>query len=235
MTITLRADKGSALTHDELDANFTTLNAAKANLAGAAFTGSIVLPKSTNTGIQVDPTIPTWGWRDMVAEINARGTGTNDPAFSVYTGTNFYLHSFSATVMQQVWCVFHIPHDYVPGTDIYLHTHWSNAAATPNTGNVVWGFEYSYAKGHNQAAFSAGQTVTVTQACPATRYWHNIAETAAVTISGMEVDGLLMVRVYRDAAALGDTCTDAVFLHTADVHYQSTNMATKNKSPSFYA
>lgn len=235
MTLTLRADKGSALTHNELDANFTTLNTAKADLAGAAFTGNIVLPKATNTGIQIDPVIPAWGWRDMVAEIDARGTGATVPAFANYTGTNFYLHQFSATVMQEVFCVFHVPHDYVPGTDIYFHTHWSNAAATPNTGNVVWGFEYSFAKGHGQAAFPAGQSVTVTQACNATRYWHHIAETTAINIPALEVDGLIMVRVYRNAAAVADTCTDAVFLHTADIHYQSTNMATKGKAPSFYA
>lgn len=235
MTITLRGTKQAALTHDELDENFTTLNTAKADLAGAAFTGNIVLPKATNTGIQIDPVIPAWGWRDITSDINARGTGANDPAFAVYTGTNFYAYSFSATVMQQVFMVFHIPHDYVPGTDIYLHTHWSNAAATPNTGNVVWGFEYSFAKGHSQAAFPAGQTATVTQACHATRYWHHIAETAPITIPGLEVDGLIMVRVYRDAAAVADTCTDAVFLHTADIHYQSTNMATKGKAPNFYA
>lgn len=197
-------------------------------------TSGLVLPKTTTTGIKVDPTTPTWGWREITSEIDARGSGANDPTFTVYTGTNFYAHQFSETTMQQVYVTYHVPHDYVPGTDIYLHVHWSNAAATPNTGNVIWGFEYSYAKGHNQAAFPASTTVTVTQACPATRYQHNIAETTAITISELEVDGLIMVRVYRDAADGGDTCTDAVFLHTSDIHYQSTNMATKGKSPDFY-
>lgn len=37
-----------------------------------------------------------------------------------------------------------------------------------------------------------------------------------------------------DAAAGGDTCTDAVFAHTADVHYQSTNMTTKSRNYPFY-
>ena len=197
-------------------------------------TSGLVLSKTTTTGIKVDPVSPTWGWRDITSEIDARGSGANDPTFTVYTGTNFYAHQFSATTMQQVYVTYHVPHDYVPGTDIYLHVHWSNAAATPITGFVIWGFEYSYAKGHNQAAFPASTTVTVTQACPATRYQHNIAETTAITISELEVDGLIMVRVYRDAAAGGDTCTDAVFLHTSDIHYQSTNMATKGKSPDFY-
>lgn len=194
----------------------------------------ITIPKTSGKGIKVDQDAPTFGWRDITAEVDTRGTGANDPSFAVYTGTNLRALQFSATVMQECFVTFHVPHDYVPGTDIHFHAHWSNAAATPNTGNVIWAFEYAFAKGFNQAAFPAPTTVSAAQACPATRYQHMIAETAAVTISGLEVDGLILVRCYRDAAAGGDTCTDAVFLHTCDIHYQSTNMATKGKAPNFY-
>ena len=197
--------------------------------------GQLVLPKTTGIGIQVDPATPTFGWRDITSDIQVRGSGGADPSFAAYGATALRAFSFSATQEKEVFMSFHVPHDYVPGTDIYLHAHWSNAAATPNTGNVVWGFDYSFAKGFNQAAFPALTSITVTQASPATRYQHNIAETVAVTIAGMEVDGLILVRGYRKAADAEDTCTDAVFLHTMDIHYQSTNMATKGKAPSFYA
>lgn len=40
-TIVTRAGKGSALTHNEVDANFTNLNTDKAELSGAAFTGNV--------------------------------------------------------------------------------------------------------------------------------------------------------------------------------------------------
>lgn len=194
----------------------------------------VVISKASGDGIMVDPAVPTFGWRDIIGDIVVRALGANDPTFSVFRG-NLRAFEFSATAMKEVFMVFHVPHDYVPGTDIYFHAHWANAAATPNTGNVVWGFEYSFAKGYNQEPFAAPATVTVTQACPAARYQHNIAETAAVTVAGMEVDGLLLVRVYRDGAAGGDTCTDTAFLFTADIHYQSTNMATKQRNgPNFY-
>lgn len=203
--------------------------------AAVVLEGSPVMPKDSGVGIKVDPAIPTWGWRDITSDIHVYSTGVNDPVLALYGATVLRQFSFSATIEQEVFTAFHMPHDYVPGTDIYFHAHWSNAAATPNTGNVVWGFDYSFAKGFNQAAFPALTSVTVTQACPATRYQHNIAETAAVTIAGLEVDGLILVRGYRKAADAADTCTDAVFLHTMDIHYQSTNMATKGKAPSFYA
>jgi hypothetical protein len=128
-----------------------------------------------------------------------------------------------------------MPHDYVPGTDIYFHAHWSNATASPSTNPVVWAFEYIAAKGFNQAAFPASSTVTVQQNGSGTQYQHMIAETAAVTISGLEVDSLVMVRIFRDPATyVADTNPNDVFLLQADIHYQSTNVATKQKSPDFY-
>lgn len=47
MTITTRAGKGSALTHNELDGNFTDLNTNKAPLASPTFTGTPAAPTAT--------------------------------------------------------------------------------------------------------------------------------------------------------------------------------------------
>ena len=192
------------------------------------------LSGAAGVGIQVNQTTPAFGWRDITSSIEVRGTGANDPTFAVYTGTLLRQYQFSASTMNEVFMVFHVPHDWVPGTSIYFHTHWSNASAVPDTGNVVWKFDYSFAKGFGQGAFPAVSTVQVIAASPAVRYTHNVSETPAVTIAEMEVYGLILVRCYRDATNASDTCTDAVFLHTADIHYQSTNMATVNKAPSFY-
>lgn len=196
--------------------------------------GSIVLGDDAGSGIKVDVEAPVFGWRDLIGDISVRGLGAADPTYAVYGTTPLRGFQFSATTMQEVFIVYHVPHDWVPGTDIFFHAHWSNAAATPSTGDVVWKFDYSFAEGFDQAEFPAVSTVSVTQTCPATQYRHMVAETTGVSIPSMEVDGLLLVRVYRDAANVADTCTDPVFLHTADIHYQSTNMATVNKAPSFY-
>jgi hypothetical protein len=54
-SITTRAAKGSALTHAEVDANFTNLNSGKAEVSGQTFTGAVVLPAGSATagGVQV--------------------------------------------------------------------------------------------------------------------------------------------------------------------------------------
>jgi hypothetical protein len=49
-TITTRSGKGSPLTNNEVDANFTNLNTDKAELSGATFTGAI----TANAGVVVD-------------------------------------------------------------------------------------------------------------------------------------------------------------------------------------
>ena len=61
-----------------------------------------------------------------------------------------------------------------------------------------------------------------------------VAETTAQTIAGLtEPDGLIHVVVSRITNG-GTDNSDGIFGLTADIHYQSTNMATVNKAPSFY-
>ena len=48
-TIVTRAGKGSPLTNNEVDANFTNLNTDKAELSGSAFTGAVSVTLANNT------------------------------------------------------------------------------------------------------------------------------------------------------------------------------------------
>ena len=50
----------------------------------------------------------------------------------------------------------------------------------------------------------------------------------------ISVDGLVLVRAYRDPADVADTLNQDTFVHFVDIHYQSTNTGTKQKSPDFY-
>jgi hypothetical protein len=128
---------------------------------------------------------------------------------------------------------FHIPHDIVPGADIHLHVHWLPSGTDVNT--VKWEFSYTFAKGFDQEAFdSAGSTISCEEAGPGVAYQHMVTETAAITISELtEPDGILHVRVKRVTNG-GTDNADTIFMLTSDVHYQSTNIATIGKAPSFY-
>ena len=196
---------------------------------------SLTLPKTSGSGIKVDPAAPTFGWCDLLGDITTRGAGANDPTWTTFV-TNISAYQFD--VNSECWITFHMPHDYAPGTNIFIHSHW--AITTTSTANVTWGFDATYAKGFNQALFPATINTTVVQAGSGVANQHMIAETQLSVAGGsgtqlnttnLEVDGLILMRVYLSANATG---VDP-FLFKCDVHYQSTGIATKNKSPDFWA
>jgi hypothetical protein len=209
------------------------------------------LSGTSGTGIKVDLTTPTFGWRDMLGPIEIKTAGATDPVWAAYRGT-IYAYTFD-TAVAEAFFTFHIPHDYVPGSDMHIHMHWSqNVVDTGGTagvpGAVEWKFDITYADGHGTAGgvadpFIAPITVTVVQQGSTTQYGHMIAEVQISNNGGtgglldsaaVQVDGLLLVRAYRTKANAADTLNQAPFGHTCDIHYQSHNLATKNKSPNFY-
>jgi hypothetical protein len=206
-------------------------------------TTGLVLPKTSGTGIKVDTSTPVFGWRDLIGDVHNRGIGATDPAYNVYIGG---IRQFQFTVNDEVFNEFHWAHDYVPGTSCFIHTHWSHNATTVTGGSVTWGFEFSWAKGYDQAAFSAPKTITVQQNASTVRYRHMIAEVEFTSNGGnathldynlLEIDGILMVRTYLSAnnMTVSGGGVPEPFLHFVDIHYQSTGMPTFNKNYPFYS
>ena len=143
--------------------------------------------------------------------------------------------------------VFHVPHDYVPGTDMYIHVHWLHNG-TAISGSLVVDMVHTYAKGHNQQIFPAEKTVTLTVSTPdiATipRYVHRTDEIQLSSNGGsgtlmdsaqLEVDGIIMVHLALTTkpTITGGTSAD-VFIPSVDIHYQTTGVNTKQKAPNFY-
>lgn len=176
----------------------------------------------------------SYGWRDMISDLQVKGSGVNNPTWATFRN-GISAWTFSAGTMNEVWSAFHFQHDLAVGTEIYLHVHW--APSTTSTGVVRWGFEYTYADGHQQGSnsdFPATTTVYVNQTIGSNlQYRHHVAETTAISGS-FEPDGLILVRIFRDAADGADTFPDTVCAFTADVHYQVDRYSTKNKAPNFY-
>jgi hypothetical protein len=173
------------------------------------------------------------GWNDLISDISIRGVGANDPTPSLFRG--FYRsYEFSASTMNECFISFHIHHDYKPGSPIYIHIHYS-PNTTASSGVVRWGFEYTIAKGHQQSQFGATSTLYVNQTVD-TQYRHYIAEIAdpGISSSELEVDSLVLCRIFRDAANAADTYTGTVHVFFCDVHYQANRLYTKNRAPNFY-
>ena len=172
-----------------------------------------------------------FGWRDITGQVRVRGVPATDPTWAQIGATNFWSWKFALN--KYVHIDFHIPHDYVPGTNVFLHCHWvSDGADTTN--EVKWEWSIAHARGFGQEAFNFASPATEDAAEASDgQYYHMVTETPAITLSNLQVDGMVYVRLQRVANGATDS-TDGIFVITSDIHYQSTNLPTKNKAPDFY-
>lgn len=230
MAIITRAEKGSALTHNELDNNFVELETSP---------DGKIFPKTSGVGIKVDVDAPTYPWFDLEGIVS---TSSGSAVHNLYIGG---IKQPQFEEGQDAYVSFHMPHDYIPNSEMYIHTHWSHNSTVVTGGTVTWAFETIYAKGHNQEPFKTPVNISVIDTANPVQYQHQIAETQATSVGGsavtlatedMEVDGIIVCRLYLDSNDLETSDGSIVnpFIHFADLHYQSSGIGTKNKAPNFY-
>ncbi len=207
-------------------------------------TGDNVIPKTSGLGIKLDLATPTFGFRDLLGEVFARNTGATKPSRATWKGG---LMGFQFGVSDEEEFEYHITHDYVPGTDIFLHIHWGHNGTLVTGGTCSFSYEMSYAKGHGQGVFGANVTGTiVSDTALVGPFTHELSE-AQVSVSGasgtqidtddLEPDGVIKLALTLSANNLtvsGGGVPDP-FIHYVDIHYQTTGvMGTKDKVPDFY-
>ena len=215
---------------------------------GSAF---LVFEKASGNGIKVDQTTPTFGFADLLGDQFSKNTGGTKPTLTAYNGA---VDAWQFSNGDEAFLSYHIPHDYVLGTDIHLHIHWSQNAAGATGGTVDFKYFAIYSKGHNQTSGSAFTATPITATFSSidindgagglNRYQQHFTE---VTISGasatvalfdrddFEPDGVIELTLEMDATNLTGTPSDP-FIHFADIHYQTTGViGTKSRTPDFYA
>jgi hypothetical protein len=204
-------------------------------------TGDWVINKTSGVGIKVDLAAPTFGFADLLGEPAVKNTGGSRPALIAYRDGLF---QFEFAAGEEEYFDYHIPHDYVKGTDIFLHFHWSTNVAVDG-GTVTFDYEISYAKAHAQAAFPASVSGTVVSATASTtQYTQELTEVqiSASSPSGsqidtddLEPDGVIICTAGLNANNLTGGGVPDPFIHYIDIHYQTTGIiGTKKKVPDFY-
>ena len=213
----------------------------------------LVMDKASGNGIKIDTSSgnATFGFADIIGDQFSRNTGATKPTLATYNGV---VRAWQFGNGDEANISYHIPHDYVLGTDIHLHIHWSQTSATNTGGDIDFRYTAIYAKGHNQAS---GSTFTAT---PKTALFTSIALAGAgsnqfqhhlteITISAatataalfdsddFEPDGVIELTFEMDANNLTDSVTVLdPFIHFVDIHYQSNSIiGTKSRTPDFYA
>lgn len=144
----------------------------------------------------------------------------------------FYGNVFKAGDISQVWVNFHVPTDYVCGTKIYPHIHWSPLDS--GGGSVTWVFEYVIAKGWGQSTFpTSAKKITVTDTAGGAHKHMvtEVPESMAIYSDELEPDTTIKMRIYRDGK--NDSYGSGVHAWQADLSYQSENIGTYNRRPAW--
>lgn len=234
----VESDNNANMLFVDAGANNVGIGTASPNEKLAIAGGDIVVDKTAGIGIKVDNTTPTYGWRDLKGKIT-NSKGATKPSEITYRNG---ITQFQFGAGDDAGLEYHIPHDYVPDTDIHLHVHWSHISGAVTGGNVIFTYEITYCKGHNQAAFPATVTGTITGTASTTQFKHIISEGQISISTGsgtqintddLEPDGLILCRIEMTTNNMTGATPDP-FIHEVDVHYQSTNIGTKQKAPPFY-
>lgn len=211
----------------------------------------IVFDKSSGNGIKVDTTTPTFGFADLLGDQFSKNTGATKPTLATYNGAT---KAWQFSNGDEAYLSYHIPHDYVPSTDIHLHVHWSQNNAGATGGTVDFKYFAIYAKGHNQASGSAFTSTPITATFSSidindggsglNQYQQHFTEVtisaASATVAlfdrdNFEPDGVIELTLEMDATNLTGTPSDP-FIHYVDIHYQTTGLiGTKSRTPDFYA
>ena len=205
--------------------------------------------KVAGSGIKVDIASPTFPWRDLEGLIYTDTTApaTNPKVSEFITG----VFSWSYDDGARCHFSFHMPHDYAPGTDIFIHVHWAHNATAVAANTISFSIQACFAKGFGQEAFPAPVTAVISHPlvniATTPRYQHMVSEvqlsaptptSALMDTDLLEVDGLIigtLTTTIPAASFSGGNPDEEVFIFTVDLHYQSTGIGTKNKAPSFYA
>ena len=206
---------------------------------------NIVIPKASGNGIKVDTENPTFPWMDMLGPVRPKATGAGSPTLAVFRGGNVRMYAYA--LGDDGDGEFHIPHDWVPGTDLFLHIHWGHNG-TSISGSLKVDFSISYAKGHNQANFTAEIVPSISfnsvNIATTPQYRHRIDEiqlsataptATQLDTATIETDGLILF--HYDVSAIptiGGGSPNKPFILFIDLHYQSTGIGTKQKSPDFW-
>lgn len=158
-------------------------------------------------------------WDDLNAILLPQPPGTTGPDWTqVKTdgsgSTGVYLPLFDATTEQSLFYLVQLPHTWQETTEIEPHVHW--VATDANSGNVVWGLEYTRADVGD--AFGNTTLVTVTDAASGVAYEHQVASFSNISPSDHHISHVWICRVYRDADNGSDTYASDAGLAFFDLH-----------------
>jgi hypothetical protein len=179
-------------------------------------------------------------WKDLIGETSFKGSGGTIPPFKQFRGPIFKT-GFNATGNTIYYFAYHLPHDLILGTDLFIHAHHATISAN-ETGTVEFQIQATYASVDD--VFNdpiAIDPIIHTYAGLSDQYRHIVSEVQLSTSGGssnlldsdlLDTDGLIFIWLRRQDTDTIRTADD-MFLFQVDVHYQASTGGTLNKTGPF--
>jgi hypothetical protein len=180
-------------------------------------------------------------WKDLIGATNFKGSGNTIPPFQLYRGA-IWKTGFNVDNTTLYYFNYHIPHDYIKGTDIFIHAHHSTTAADER-GTCEFELDASYAAVNSEFIAPIGiDSIFYTYNGASDQYRHIVTEVQLSTSGGtnnlldtdlLDTDGMIFIRLRRRATTDTIVNPGSLFLHQVDVHYQAYVGGTINKNAPF--
>lgn len=224
--------------------NLSTILDTKVDIAGDVMTGSLGLPGTKGKGLLIGQ---EYSWVDLIGPIVPKTLGTSAAVLQPFYGvTTSWAHNAGA----KGELTYHLPHDYAPGTDTFIHVHWGHNG-TNITGSFVVKFwisisQRTYPATTFTAPVQTTLTVTGVNMTNTPRWGHRVDEIPLSTPGGslvtiptefIETDGIINIHYEIDTipSITGSDVVNVPYIQTIDIHMQSTTIGTKNKDPNFWS
>lgn len=191
-------------------------------------------------------------WKDLHGTYIEDVSAPTRPTKAAFRGS---IDAWAYSVADAADYQFHMPHDYAPNTDVYLHVHWGHNG-TGISGNLIWSLSITYAARNATvpySTFSAPISTTVNSNTISgtmnltnfPQYCHAVEEiqlsagsptASQLNTSLLLPDGIIMLHMAPTTIpTISGGTPNEPFLFYVDLHYQASYVGTANKDPNFYA
>lgn len=156
-------------------------------------------------------------WNDIVLPADRLGQAASAPDRELIAGNIQALAFDGGGTMEQLFGSFEIVHDYVEGTDLRPHIHWSPSSTENN--DVKWFLEYTIANRND--SLSVANTISVVTSTTGVDRKHIIVELPVIDGSTFGIGTTCNFRFYRNPSDTEDTYGGDAFLLSLGIHYES--------------
>jgi len=166
------------------------------------------------------------------------GRGVSAPTLAAFRDS-IQQYSWSESALNQGFFNVHFLHDLKAGSLPTFHVHYAHNIAggtyTPESANVKFNVAYMTAKGYKAGAYPAETVVSAVQSVGGQYVPHITPDDQMAMNSGddIEIDGMVLCRLYRDPTDPQDTFNHPVFVTGVDLHYRIGQVATVERNRPF--